>query len=213
MRTSLRVWFLFAAALCCAVTDQGLAQTTSDYRDFVEPYLLTYPSSGLPPNTTVGPVHITTSPANVVFDGFGFVTGTPADPSDIDGWGAAGSFSPIVLDFDRRLRAFGVTFYTVNNQQGPLLSVYDGPAGTGNLVGQIQSVKVPPPWSASNQPTDFVGVIDNSRRILSAVLSPTGGDDGVRISAIAVAIPEPSTSAVVVVMLGALAAMLRCRAI
>ena len=202
MQTSKRAHLLPAAALCCmAVLDTSAwAQTTSDYRDFVEPYLLTYASSGLPPLTTVGPVHITNSPANSVFDGFSFVTGTPADPSDTDGWGAAGPFLPIILDFDRRLRAFGITFNTVGNQQGSLLSVYDGPHGTGNLIGQIQSVVVPPPWSAANQPIDFVGVIDNSQRILSAVLSATGTDD-IQISAIALSIPEPSISSIAIAML------------
>jgi hypothetical protein len=99
-----------------------------------------------------------------------------------------------VLNFDMPVAAFGVTFGSTGNSFGSILRVYRGPNGTGQLVGQIESVVIPAPWSASRQPIDFVGVVDDYPSIRSVVLSGHG-TELVFVHAIAVGIPEPSSFA------------------
>jgi hypothetical protein len=172
------------------------AFTTSDYRDFVDPYLAKWEvGQNLPPSNpfTVGPVSITRDidPTNVQ-GGFSFITGTPSDPAAPGGWGTWTGGGSVKLNLSAPVSAFGVTFSRPGNSFGSILSAYDGPNGTGQLIGQIESVVIPAPWSASNQPIDFVGVVDNHPSIRSVVLSGHG-TELLFVHALAVSIPEPST--------------------
>lgn len=179
-----------------SVATQGIAaQLTSDFRDFDNPFLITYKSGAPPSNnlTTLGPVAITNSPAYLVAYGGSYIIGTPSDPADIGGWGELSRLLPITLNMSVPVQALGVTFDTGFNNFGSILAVYDGPNGTGQLLGQIQSVTIPPPWSTANQPIDFVGVIADSPTIRSARLIAQGSDSIV-IRAMALSIPEPATA-------------------
>lgn len=169
------------------------AQLTSDFRDFESPFLVTYPI-GLPPLggvSTLGPVTITNSPTNSAACCAAYFIGTPSDPADVGSWGGTGRLLPITLNMSAPVKAFGITFETSFNDLGSILAVYDGPNGTGQLIGQVQSIVVPPPWSEANQPIDFVGVIDEYQRIRSARLFAQGSDR-VLIAAMALSIPEPT---------------------
>jgi hypothetical protein len=188
------VIILGTAFVLCGASEAATI-TTSDFRDFENPFLLTYNIGQVPPGnlTTLGPVKITNSPANMFFWGGAYITGTPSNPAQPGGWGATSERLPLILTINPPVKAFGVTFDFYGTTVGPTLAVYDGPNGTGQLLGQIQSVRVTPPWTATNQPIDFVGVIDDQIRIRSAVLIGYGTDE-LGIRAMALSIPEPSTT-------------------
>lgn len=189
-------WIIaLAAALVLCGVGEAATITTSDFRDFENPFLLTYNIGQVPPNnlTTLGPVKITNSRANSFFWGGAYITGTPSDPAQPGGWGATSEWLPLILNITPPVKAFGVTFDFYGTTVGPTLAVYDGPNGTGQLLGQIESVRVVPPWTAANQPIDFVGVIDDQIRIHSAVLIGHA-TDRLGIRAMAISVPEPSTT-------------------
>lgn len=190
---------IFAAAPALAAT----AVATSDYRDFSNPYLATWEiGQNMPGNTfTVGPVSMThdLSLINGIF-AFSFTTGTPSDPATPSGWGTWFGGEVITLNLDRPVAAFGATFSSTRSSFGSILRAYDGPNGTGQLLGQIESIVVPAPWSASKQPIDFVGVIADQASIQSVVLSGHGTEQ-VFVHAIAVSIPEPSAALLVTTLL------------
>lgn len=195
MRTHVWLVVLAVEALCSLPFSVSVAATiTSDFRDFKDPLLVTYTLGQVPPGnlTTLGPVKITNSTANVIISAGSYLKGTPSDSANVGGWGATALWLPLILNIDKPVQALGITFDNVGNASGSILSVYNGPNGTGQLIGQIESDRVLPPWSATNQPIDFVGVIDKQGQIRSALLSSYGTDQ-VRIHAIAVSIPEPST--------------------
>lgn len=171
------------------------AQLTSDFRDFENPFLLTYSIGQAPPNnlTVLGSVKITNSYPNIVFSGGVYITGTPSDPANVAGWGATSPWLPLMLNFDTPVKAFGITFDSAGNSAGSILAAYDGVSGTGKLIGQIESVPIPTPWSATNQPIDFVGIIDDEIRIRSVRLIAQGAD-AIQIRAMALSIPEPATA-------------------
>ena len=150
------------------VNPSNAAITTSDYRDFIDPYLATWVVGQTlpPPNPLqVGPVSITRNidPTNVI-GSFSFITGTVSDPATPDGWGTWTGGDSITLNLNIPVSAFGVTFSNLRSNLGSVLSAFDGPNGTGQLIGQVESVVIPAPWNANKQPIDFVGVIDDHPR-------------------------------------------------
>lgn len=183
---------VFALLVVFFVADLAFAATTtSDFRDFKNPFLVTYRSGQILDSytTKLGPVKIIFNVGNLSFSGGSYVTGTPSDPANVSGWGAVNQTLPLIFNMDMPIGGFGITFDNIGNTAGSILAVYDGPNGTGQLIGQIESIPVPPPWSATNQPIDFVGVIDENNQIRSAVLT-AHGSDAIRIRAMAITVPE-----------------------
>ena len=153
---------------------------------------------------SLGGVLISPNPS-LVSGGFSlFAMGSPADPGSGDGYTvcicAGISVSSFTLNFSSPLAAFGVTFHHffpnqgVGNELPALLQVFDGPNGSGNLLGSIMSVG----WlGGANGNADFVAIWSNSVNIRSAVLTGTDPNtrgfavDGYGVSQ--TPIPEPAT--------------------
>ncbi|MEK7781370.1 MAG: hypothetical protein AAB370_07710 [Verrucomicrobiota bacterium] len=136
--------------------------------------------------------------------------GVPGEPGDGNGFLA--SFrapSPngdLTLDFSTPVAAFGATFIhldaTTLRRWGlhlpGTIRAYDGPNGTGNLLGSVNSSG----WFASSlgYNFDFVGVMSASQNIQSVVIGgsvePKGfGLDGYAYSLTPV--PEPMTASII----------------
>jgi hypothetical protein len=158
----------------------------------------------------VGPVTVSSAQTSSSFGSL--VSFDPPDPNNPAGNTIIGYHlpqAPGVLNLSEPVAAFGVTFLHITavapDQSPAILTVYDGPNGTGNLIGQITSQPIPPPWSSDNRPYDFVAVWTSERSIRSAVLD---GANPVREASIVgmaislVPIPEPSTLGLIVVSLG-----------
>ncbi len=138
-----------------------------------------------------------------------FTKGGINDPGSGDGFftdtvGVGRAISSITLDFSSPLAAFGVTFehFPPNRGAGDpaLLEVFDGPQGSGNLLGEVTSSG----WLGGDGGTpDFVGVWSNAVNIRSAVLTGTGPTHGFAVDGYGVSftpappsfasIPEPAT--------------------
>ena len=153
-----------------------------------------------------GGINITGNPPSVGVLGLGASAGpSESDPGDGLGW-AAGSIVhhifgdiPVVLDFDVAIAGFGVSFlHFLNPRFEPfnspgILEVFDMPAGTGNLIGSVNSS------GGASEHIDFVGIWTDASIIRSAVLSVATGSfavDGYAVTQ--TPIPEPST----IVLLG-----------
>jgi hypothetical protein len=195
-----------------AGTALGSAITTSDFTEITNGIAATYPiRHGPRGNTThVGPVDVVNGPSNVTFVTSSFVPGDPDNPAGRGGWGATRALIPLSLELSQPVAAFGITFQHQTSRDPAILRCYDGPGGTGNLVGEIQSVPPRPPWGKTNRPIDFVAVWSDSVNIRSATLESTGPQLRVTLSAMAVSltpVPEPAT----VLMLGLGGVLLRRR--
>jgi hypothetical protein len=125
-------------------------------------------------------------------------TAGPADPGSGDGFVMYDT--PLVLDFDAPLAAFGVTFYhhypsifggrMVNPAT---LEVFDGPNGSGNSLGTVSSTGYTGP---ENGNPDFVAVWSDTTNILSARLIGTGANLGFGVDGYGASmqpVPEPQT--------------------
>lgn len=163
--------------------------TTTRYTDLPNSELVTYDIGQVPPGnvTDFGAVQVTNSPANSVFAGATVDLG-PDDPIGCCGWGASTGVAPIKFEFSQPVAAFGVTFFHPFNGPGTL-RVFDGPAATGELLGEIRS--------SSTMRHDFVAAWSDVRNIRSASIVGSGLSGGVHIGAMAVSLtpmPEPSSA-------------------
>lgn len=127
---------------------------------------------------------------------FSFTVGGGSDPSTRHYFGRPFSGSPeTVIDFSEPLSAFGVTFHMDDAE----LQVFDGPGGTGMLLGSIVGTPPGPPWGTTNRPVDFVAVISDQQNIRSAKVvgftdATEYGVSGIGFS-LPLTVPEPSTFA------------------
>jgi hypothetical protein len=148
-----------------------------------------------------GGIKITGTPLSVGVLGLGVSSGfSESDPGDGEGWAAGSIVShrfgdiPVVLDFDKPIAGFGVSFmhflnpdFEPYNSPG-VLEVFDMPAGMGNLIGRVNSS------GGAMEHIDFVGIQTDASIIRSAVLSVSTGSfavDGYAVTKIPV--PEPAT--------------------
>jgi hypothetical protein len=125
-----------------------------------------------------------------------FATGGSDDPADGSGYFAtttgigARLISSITLDFSLPLAAFGVTFHhfpperNTGNDFPALLQVFDGPSGSGNLLGSISSSGLLTSDPGGNP--DFVAVWTDTLNIRSAILTGTGPSRGFAVDGYAV---------------------------
>lgn len=124
-----------------------------------------------------------------------FPTGGPSIPGDGGGYHAnegdiSRPISSITLDFSSPLAAFGVTFVHMPPERGfgndspALLQIFDGPNGSGNLVGSITSSGLL--TSNPDGAPSFVAVWSNAINIQSAVLTGTGPIHGFAVDGYAV---------------------------
>lgn len=121
----------------------------------------------------------------------------PAIPSHGDGYwanenGTGGNFDvkAITLNFSLPLEAFGVTFihmpeeYVGGNKYPAFLQVFDGPNGSGNLIGSITSSGLLTQSPVSTP--SFVAILSDKICIQSAILTGTGPTHGFAVDGYAV---------------------------
>lgn len=155
---------------------------------------------GSPTGAVGAGVSIAGNPPMVGWLGLGSSAGpTAADPGDGNGW-AAGSIVahrfgdvPVVLDFEVAIAGFGVTFmhffhpaFQPFDQPG-VLEVFDGPGGSGQRIGTVQSS------GGGLEHLDFVGIWSDAINIRSAVISVGSGSfavDGYGLTRQAVPVPS-----------------------
>jgi hypothetical protein len=197
------------AATLLAVNACGMGSlwSTTSFQDISGAEFLDLPGSSLLEPLVSGPVTVT--PDNLYMSGafFNFTpSGNPADPSSGDGFAASlkGNWKagPLTLNFSAPVAAFGLTFAhfapdhvfgTWGAAQPATLFAYEGPNGSGRLLGSVASSGWEGPWSAS---FDFVGLWSDSLNIRSVILSGTSEGktfavDGYGLSL--TPIPEPGT--------------------
>jgi hypothetical protein len=160
------------------------------------------PSGNVLPPIVSGGLIITHTP-NFVVGGFAsFAIGGPDDPSTGDGYSSmkfgAVPVEFVTLNFSIPLAAFGVTFQHIGGSADPaLLSAFDGPNGTGNLIGSIQTTG----WLGGGSHPDFVAVWSDAINVRSAVLTGTGPSYRILVDAYGYSltpVPEPSSFALMV---------------
>ena len=102
----------------------------------------------------------------------------------------------LIITFDTPVAGAGLSFYSNGNggtmSTGSTITAFDGPAGTGNVLGSVTSpdteeeccpFTTPEPWYF----IFFRGVTSDNSDIRSIVVTPTVASDGWGVDAIAVA--------------------------
>lgn len=102
--------------------------------------------------------------------GWGVVADPAVDPGDYEGRAyTADPGEDIILNMSAPVRAFGATFkhFTASGmaQGDRVILAFDGPDGTGNLIGQVASNSFQ--YAGFRYYLDFVGVIDENNGIQS----------------------------------------------
>lgn len=157
----------------------------TDFRQITGAVFVDLPASNSLPPLPVDSVIITPDQSLVVGSFAGFAAGDPANPGSGDGYISCNCFgvplTSVTLNFSSPVAAFGVTFTLFDPSRGfgnnfpALLQVFDGPNGTGNLLGSVMTVG----WLGGiNGNADFVAIWSDSLNIRSAVL--TGIDPNTR---------------------------------
>ena len=207
-------WGVFLVCVACAgYCEAGYVILIDDYTQIADASFRNLPNSSaaaLLAPWTVGDLTITcTHAGNPGVFAQGSVSGPPSDPGNGSGFSMR---SPVTLDFSVPLAAFGVTFNRWGAVHPATLEVFDGPGGTGNLLGSISSAAYSYPVSQENPPQDFVGIWSSEVNIRSAVMYGSGSEkkyegDGYGFSFTAV--PEPGV--IVAVLLCGLASLVLWR--
>ena len=213
-----RVIIVAAAIVGFSNSAAGTVVATSDFNQLQSGHFGGYASgidSRLPPLTIDG-VTFTFTPSGSSGQHNGGVSfpftaaSSGSDPAVQAFFGRPFSGPPeTFIDFSQPLYAFGVTFIVGGGSfpEDGLLQVYDGPGGTGNLIGSVVGSPPPAPWSASNRPVDFVALISDQLNIRSAEVVGAGDPSVYWVAGLGYAtVPEPSTIALMFAALYALLA-------
>ena len=136
-----------------------------------------------------------------------YPNGTEDDPGNGEGFFSYDPWPAAIVDFSDPIAGFGVSFMHSGPSTDPArhtfsepatITVYDGPNGTGNVLGTVSSsgyqgvcntACVPPPYQ------DFVAIWSSDLDIQSAVLSGTSSIHEFAVDGIAISftpIPLPS---------------------
>lgn len=172
--------------------------TTTQFTAIAGGVFIDLPASSFLTPVTAGGVTITASnDADGSF--FNFTAGTPDAPGSGDGFldfnhDLFTNVSPLTLNFSTPVAAFGVSFMQMaptidgGNFSAPaVLKVFDGPNGTGNLLGTVTSSGFDPAINPSGHQS-FVAVQSNTADIRSAVLVGTGPNLGFAVDGYAVSV-------------------------
>ncbi len=190
--------------------------TTSSFTAISEAVFVNGSGYGLLQPYTSGPLTITPSFnfGSGTFSGY-TPPGVPGEPGDGNGFVASlrapSPHGDLTLNFSTAVAAFGATFIhldaTTLRRWGlhlpGTIRAYDGPDGSGNLLGSVNSAG----WFASalGYNFDFVAVMSDSQNIQSVVIGgsvePKGfGLDGYAYSLTPV--PEPMAASLLLLGLG-----------
>jgi hypothetical protein len=189
--------FLSVASTCqlhaAAIAVTSFNQVADNQFVNINPVMIGPP---VPAPISIGQLTITSGtidPGAQFGDFLGLAPGSTNDPGD--GSGRAFATQDYRVNFNLPLAAFGVTFYHAAADNGmdfpAILRVYDGPNGTGSLIGTVTSsgsLVLP-------ARDDFVGVWSDSHNIRSAVMFGTSDYRGILVDAYGFSftpVPEPS---------------------
>lgn len=181
--------------------DQGVITTTTLFTSIAGATFIDLPASSfLTPVTAQGVTITASNDADGSF--FNFTAGTPDAPGSGDGFldfnnADFSNVSPLTLNFSQPVAAFGVSFMQLapsidggNFSDPAVLKVYDGPNGTGHLLGTVTSsgfvAGVNPLNPNGNQ--SFVAVLSSKANIESAVLVGTGPNLGFAVDGYALSV-------------------------
>jgi hypothetical protein len=178
--------------------DQGAVTTTTQFTVIANAAFIDLPASSF--LTSVSALGVTITASNDA-DGsfFNFPAGTADAPGSGDGFldfnhDLFTNVSPLTLNFSAPVAAFGVSFLEMppSSEGGAfsspdVLKVFDGPNGTGNLLGTVTSAGFQPAGDPSGQHS-FVAVLSSSANIRSAVLAGTGPTLGFAVDGYAVSV-------------------------
>ena len=222
MKLKLAFSLFFLLALSTTVHADSVLIT--DFTQISGATFLDFPPTIVLNPISVGGVLITPNHPMVAGAFVAFHPGGPADPGSGDGYISCNcvtvATSSIVLNFSSPVAAFGVTFQHIFLSPNfgfaihvpAVLQVFDGPNGSGNLLGSITSVG----WlGAFDGNPDFVAIWSDSLNIRSAVLTGTHPEtrafavDGYAVSQTPV--PEPATLLLLTMGLAGVGAAIRKR--
>lgn len=184
--------------------DQATITTTTQFTAIQGATFIDLPASSFLTPVTSGTVTITASnDADGSF--FNFPVGTPDAPGSGDGFLAfnhdAFVVAPLTLNFSTPVAAFGVSFMhmapSIENgvfSSPAVLKVFDGPNGTGNLLGTVTSSGFVPTTTGTLGEHSFVAVLSSARNIRSAVLEGTGPTLGFAVDGYAVSLTPQGTA-------------------
>jgi hypothetical protein len=185
------LFLLFTAGIAA----EAATITTSNFLDIRGAVFAPFPY--LPfAYVSVGSIDVLKPPGSYSIGAPVYFTGDPNNPAGRSGFGFLDEKSPAVFNLSEPAAGFGVTFEHGIASSPAMLKAYDGPNATGNLIGMITSVPVPPPWSVENRPIDFVAVWTDVRKIRSFSIEGTDERREVAILGLAatiISVPEPSS--------------------
>lgn len=209
---------LLGALLGCVPQASAALVTTSAFTDIPDAVLVDGPTSSLLQPQTFGGFTLTPSASygSGTFSQY-VPPGSPSDPAD--GFGYLASYrapSPVgdvTINFSAPVAAFGATFLhlspTTLRRWGvdlpATIRAYDGPDGTGNLLGSVNSSG----WFTTplGYNFDFVAVLSTSQNISSVVIGGAAEPKGFGLDAYAYSftpVPEPMSPGLLMVGLTSL---------
>ncbi|MBX7164819.1 MAG: PEP-CTERM sorting domain-containing protein [Pirellulales bacterium] len=187
--------------ICASETSRAASVGVTDYRQISARNFADLPAHNLIPLVQLGPATIATTPNLTTGSFASFPLGGPDNPGGGDGYlsrslGVGIPLTHVTVDLSSPVAAFGATF-AHNTQNGLHLSgsltVYDGPAGTGNIVGSILSSGL---LDGQTSNIDFVAIWSDAANIRSAVLTGIGDDHAFAIDGYGASLtptPEPAS--------------------
>jgi hypothetical protein len=207
---------MFARRLLLIIVSLGLGEsapcatiTTTDFRQLNAATFtpIEGPISESPRTWPVGGVNVLSPRASILGGTFAFVQNlSGSDPSGSATLGYENDRSPAVFNLSSPVAALGVTFNFSLTPGNAVLRAFDQSNGTGKLLGTVTSVRIAPPYSATNRGVDFVAIWSDSQQIRSFVIEGTTADDRVSITGFATSlkpIPEPSSPSLAMIALTA----------
>jgi len=186
------LFLLFTAGIAA----EAATITTSNFLDIRGAVFAPFPPHAPLTQVTIGPITIPIPRGSFSIGVPAYFVGDPNNPAGRSGIGFFDETSPAVFELSEPSAGIGVTFEHVSALSPATLKAYDGPNATGNLIGMITSVPVPPPWSVENRPIDFVAVWTDVRKIRSFSIEGTDERREVAILGLAatiISVPEPSS--------------------
>jgi len=214
-----------AALVLSVQCADAVIPTTTSFTSIPNAVFVNVPGSSTLSPLTSGSVTITPNLVDMSGSYVQFSTpGLASDPADGYGFTASTqapwSVGDLTLNFNTPVAAFGVTFLhfepTILAGWGmnlpASLQAFDGPNGTGNLLGSVTSSGF---VGNLQYNFDFVGLLSTSRNIRSVIIGGASAPKGYGVDGYAyslTAVPEPSAASVLCLGLATLVCAGRGRA-